>query len=296
MAFKLYNLDDNIKNTLTIDWYPSLLCNYKCSYCFVNKTGAKFKKDDFELFLNFLRNQDKKITLRLLGGEPLIIPEIDYILNELDKIENITTEVVSNGYNLKNVKLPLKSRIEISIHNEYINQKYIDNLINGIIKQNCSKITIVLNLKNNMSNDILIKMKKVVDKLKPLNLNFNLNTIVGDEFDECLNMNYFLDYFELNGYKDFEETNFNYHLSNKNVKFLDVIDFFSKRKNNFKYCICYNAYLKILYNYDIQINCSNEKIGNALIDNIKLDKIKMICKSDYCDEGCFVDNERYFTK
>lgn len=290
-----YNKDKTIRDEIIIDWYPSLICNYKCSYCFVNKENKCFNKDNFSILLHFLKRQDKHIHLRILGGEPLIIKEINYVLEELNKIENFKVEIVTNGFYLKNIKVPKQMFVEISVHYEYINEKYIKNLKKGILNQDCD-VTLVLNLHNELDQDILYKIKNVYDEIKDI-CNVTLNTIVnrvGERINSCLDFEKFMKYFEVKNYK---ECSLKYIINGQEKSFMDVISIYKQRKNNFKGCICQNNYLIIDYNYNLKINCSHELLFNILENKDKMLKhIKMVCKNNYCDEGCFVDNPRWIIK
>lgn len=63
-------------------------CNYSCSYCYNKKPYSK-KNIDIERLLKFIdllcENNNKKIAIELIGGEPTLHPNLFYFLEQVKK-------------------------------------------------------------------------------------------------------------------------------------------------------------------------------------------------------------------
>jgi organic radical activating enzyme len=114
-------------------------CQWKCTYC-----CAKGMMDDnlyrqglshsaYKFVLHRLKKLDFNFTIEILGGEPTLHPELPYVIDELQKIENckdislITNFAKGLDYYLQFDKPNIE--IHISYHVEYSK-----NLLNKIIK------------------------------------------------------------------------------------------------------------------------------------------------------------------
>lgn len=92
------NQDDGDKLIVTI--VTTLKCNFKCPYCYENKSSEQSLNDEsIEVIKKFLENQlsSKKFKYLLLtwfGGEPLLM------LKEISKLSAIVTQIC-NRYNVK---------------------------------------------------------------------------------------------------------------------------------------------------------------------------------------------------
>ena len=301
MKNNFYSIESDFSKQIIIDWYPTLKCNYRCSYCFVNldnKLDFEYKK--FERFKNILNKSKNNIYLRILGGEPTLISNFYVYLNELNT--NINIELVTNGSNdISHYEI---NSIEYSIHLEYFNKnkfQFFQNLLNSKAKKN----TVIINIHHSFTEEILKKIKNIITEIKELiyknNLNtkFNINPIVNNINDKTLDYDFYIKFFEIENLLE-QEHQLNYKLINlktketKLISFFDHIEIYKKRNNNFKGSYCYNNYFKIDYNYNIYYNCQPNILYNIL-EKEKLPEIKpIICPNTYCDDGCFLDCKKKF--
>ena len=148
--------DKNIRDQIILDWFPYMKCNYRCSYCSSYNKNSDFSLELFEKFYDYLKLQNHNILLKILGGEPSLIPNINYILNKLSSL-NIDIVMFTNGS--RHIVTPKNISLNISIHYEYISEAYINNIINLIKKQN-QKPTVLFNIRNDLEPNI---KQKIID-------------------------------------------------------------------------------------------------------------------------------------
>jgi len=84
-----------------IDLNVIYACNMKCSYCYARKEepwNTMMKKDILELSLRRIRGINKPMHINLLGGEPSMYPSLKYLLEELEKNDNVKLiKIYTNG-------------------------------------------------------------------------------------------------------------------------------------------------------------------------------------------------------
>lgn len=125
LGVNLFNSKDTI---LTIWLNLTEQCNFRCTYCFVNKNPKRMTEKTMEKTLNNLHALKKKykytqINLNLAGGEPLLaIDMIKKIVEKIKKIEKkdkpfFVLKIVTNGSLLTEeiAEYFKKNRIKISI-------------------------------------------------------------------------------------------------------------------------------------------------------------------------------------
>lgn len=145
---------------IRIIWELTGDCNLDCSHCF--KSIATNNQLSINKILKTIEEFDEKIIgkVMLTGGEPLLLPEINTIINSLLN-KNILTKVISNltfSYkvleNIENIK-----NIEISTsldgHNEYYHDKIRGK---GSFKQ--LKNNLLFCLENNIKINIICVVSK----------------------------------------------------------------------------------------------------------------------------------------
>lgn len=78
-------------------------CTNSCPYCFAatemqrNSEKNILKKEDLDVFLDFAEKEKQPIRLNVIGGEPLIYPHLDYLLERLAKSPGISHMVFFTG-------------------------------------------------------------------------------------------------------------------------------------------------------------------------------------------------------
>ncbi len=95
--FKL--IDDYVYISLDLTQY----CNLNCKYCIRNSIKYESQEfeytlDNFNLFIEFLKLQNKQVLLEIVGGEPTIHPNfIDFINILYKEFPNIYIKLLTNG-------------------------------------------------------------------------------------------------------------------------------------------------------------------------------------------------------
>ncbi|HLE09637.1 MAG: hypothetical protein A2504_07060 [Bdellovibrionales bacterium RIFOXYD12_FULL_39_22] len=121
-----FDLVGNDSEALDINWALTNYCNYDCSYCY-NKTLMRRtpnKNAEYKVILKRLKMCQVCFDILLDGGEPTKHPNLQFILEELEKIDNCKqievhtnfTESIDYYYNLRNIT---KLNIKASYHPEY---------------------------------------------------------------------------------------------------------------------------------------------------------------------------------
>lgn len=83
---------------LTVDFYLSKSCNKSCHYC----TAWTLEMRNLHVDMEFLRNTVEylspyKTRICLLGGEPGLIKNLDEVIAEIKKHDNLQIQVLSNS-------------------------------------------------------------------------------------------------------------------------------------------------------------------------------------------------------
>ena len=96
MALTLSDLKN--QDYKTVDFYLSKSCNKSCHYC----TAWTLEMRNLDVDMNFLSRTAEylspyKTRVCLLGGEPGLIKNLDAVIAELKKHENIVIQVLSNS-------------------------------------------------------------------------------------------------------------------------------------------------------------------------------------------------------
>lgn len=125
------------KNELIITYYPFNNCNFTCDYCYRSELKNEYTattQDINNLIKNLSHNKIK--YFKILGGEPLIYPNIEYLLQSLSQANNIETiKFLTNGFlfnkllylasTYQNVKFTYSIHPSLSNLNEEILQKLL---------------------------------------------------------------------------------------------------------------------------------------------------------------------------
>lgn len=92
---------DNLKELgyKTVDFYLSKSCNKSCYYC----TAWTLEMRNLDVDMDFLRHTldcfaPYKTRVNLLGGEPGLIKNLDEVVDEIKKYENLIPSVLSNSF------------------------------------------------------------------------------------------------------------------------------------------------------------------------------------------------------
>lgn len=177
-------------------------CNLKCPYCFaddfVNKDCSEISLENFNKVVDFLKKEGPA-RVGLIGGEPLLYPHLNEVLETLkndEKIEGVT--VYTNGIAL---------------------DKYIENLSH-------SKIALLINCNSpdNIGSNYE-KLKHNIELVRDAKINFTLGINL---YSESMNYSYIFDLLKL---ADKKELRFSPSLSNEQKEETeDILDSFKKIK------------------------------------------------------------------
>ena len=98
-------------------------CTNTCPYCFAAQEMAKnlkqnnMKRDIFDAFINFVDESKESIDINLIGGEPLIYDDLEYVLKSVHNSVYITSFSVLTGGVVSKDKfellLPYKSKMKL---------------------------------------------------------------------------------------------------------------------------------------------------------------------------------------
>ena len=121
-----------------IHWNPVKNCNWACTYCNPEWRTAKNtnKKSPYELKQIFLKAklpESNNITIKIGGGEPTMLSEIDRIVKWLlEHNDNIKKVIVdTNGSAKWHVleRLCKLAYLQITLHNEYVTPEHLEKMI-----------------------------------------------------------------------------------------------------------------------------------------------------------------------
>jgi organic radical activating enzyme len=294
-------------------WSISKQCNYKCSYCDTWKEQQYKDKEYLKKIINFCNYLSDKYNLRLTlyGGEPLVHPELFYI------IENLKQSIYPLHY-FTNLSIEEEKLKELIFKRKFV--KFLTSFhyqkadFNNFVKK------VELILKNNipvttkvMWNPLYKKeILQVYNEFKRLEkhelFNCSLDLIINKDCkftDEDLNFykkehnndkikDHVVEYVDEEGNVSTKSLTFNH------IRLLDVKTDFLGQCNFYGYeCEAGNRHIVINENGDI-FRCTyeeweNNKLCNLLEQDINYDKVvrdKKICYSYNCRAEVSVPKER----
>lgn len=146
LNYPIFNFDETVmayggintlkNNALHIDWTIIKQCNYDCSYCPPNIHDNIARYSSFVESKPYVEDAlsgyklDRPITITISGGEPTLHPDIEEFLIYA---KSITDDVIvlTNGTANKQKMLQLEKycRFLITLHHEYVNDKFMDKII-----------------------------------------------------------------------------------------------------------------------------------------------------------------------
>jgi len=235
------------------------ICNLKCSYCYARKTkpwGEILKKSDLDIIIKYLQKIKFKFKICLLGGEPTLYPNLECLIDKLDKIQNcITIEIFTNGlkyidFKSKKIDLNMSWHAETKGFNKETFLKNYKKYNEKFPTTVCS----IIDLKENIKYFKQIHYQNIIDK------NISITHIKGEKEK---------DLFYFNG-KIVTES----YISKNNISFkgwnCDMYNFLIEKDYILDEC----NHKKYTFNEDLQITrkCTKEncfKYGDFLLYNKK---------------------------
>lgn len=175
----------NCSNEFTITIAPTLMCNFKCVYCFEPQVAYETRIMDSDVqnqiitFTNHIltKNKYKRIKLVWFGGEPLlafeeVIKPLSERIKSLCQEKNVsfTSSIITNGYYLKSsTSETLLEQCNISnfqitfdgTEQEYCKKKHTNKEAYNLVKNNTLDLAKLIKSKNSNSHiDIRLNVDK----------------------------------------------------------------------------------------------------------------------------------------
>ena len=241
-----------------------------------NKT---YIKDSFEYVYNFLKNQKSDIKLDILGGEPFLVKDLEYITDKLAQIK-IENTIFTNGKYIR--KVNDFSTILVSIHYEYLNDLYMQNILNRI-KDLKNKIIFSFTYSIKTDENIL---KHYIKKIKDLGYFCELNFIYHNEYFTNYNMEKIIKRLDI---EEMIEP-FKFKINGKDCNYYDYLKINPK---SYKNCFCFLNVFDIDYDLNVKYTCVKDILFNLKdYKGQQLEINKLICKKDMCINTCFTETNR----
>lgn len=173
-SYSDFEIQECVKNNglLSLWIEPSLYCNYKCLYCYTysNNTskGEGIPFDKLTAIISESSNLGLK-SIILVGGEPLLYPDLDKIITTAKNSE-ITTVIFTNGYSINKQKAKFFFENDCSVLLKY--ESFKDHIQDGITGVSGSLKVIKQSLENlqqfkfNSDSDVLrLGISTVISKI-----------------------------------------------------------------------------------------------------------------------------------
>ena len=295
-----------------VQWRPTDMCNYDCSYCSPDNHLPIVKKNipTVEQLITATNNirdsiaRDKKVLIYITGGEPFLIPKIHLWFKHMAKC-NFNVGVFTNG------SMPIKTylkckdsfshiNIKISFHPETADIDHIAELANSIIENNGN-----VEIRAMLANKLFDRIDELEQKLNGITVtklpvfplyNKKTNT-VNPTYASSKNLKQYsqkidsgnLGYFtqdELKRIKDSKQSQPEYLNVNVDGVATNASTIVRNNQNKFKgwKCAVTNKKILIQANGDIQYGvCANGGIVGNIFQPTKLfTQDYSICHKDEC--------------
>lgn len=242
---------------MNLEIFLTTFCNYKCNYCTLNtgKLESNFNSLDTIKKLNNMYNFN---NVDILGGEPLLHPDINDILFFLESInKNVVLYSNASNQSIKNIKYYNNLKFIFSFHESQVDFKAFLNNIKKV--KNIFEVVIMV--------ENILNYKKYLNYfniLKSLGYTVYLEGVYTLE-DNKINLN-ILNFLK----KDYKKTRIG-SLCNEDLKmyYYDIFNIIDKPK------VC------DIFNYNITFDYKNNTIHKCLS---KLYKKELYNTETYCDE------------
>lgn len=176
-------------NTMRIIINVTDICNFSCSYCINPEVKQQKRILDPDILKNFIEDLGKRkcdsYYFTLSGGEPLLYPHLDLLLDCIDEYiitANKKVQILTNGSLLLKRKSLLSSYIEkldigftISIHLEQIKRENLLSIIKNFKQPDRLKCKILF------TPGSFTKSKELIDLLSPYQIPTYLSVIISPQ-------------------------------------------------------------------------------------------------------------------
>lgn len=278
-------------------------CNYNCNYCIAdvpNKINKQnIKKEYIKFFFDYIKRKhisDIKFRVNLLGGEPTLYKDIDFVIDSIlynypDTILKLVTngsasidyyEKMINKYNI---------RLNISYHPEFADDEHFIDILQMLNKNSYNNYEILILL----DYDYYDKIISFVNKLNNYEYNIGVNYIVlaGIDYNNT-KFSIFNDLISSkNNIYGLELYRLTFEKKVINLSYKDISSFNSNNINIFKGMKCYINHWTI-YNNKIKLLCSKSEYKllpndiNKFLQEYNDNKNGIICDINKCDCDCLI--------
>tara|TARA_A100000171_G_scaffold53055_2_gene75932 strand:- start:1020 stop:1952 length:933 start_codon:yes stop_codon:yes gene_type:complete len=294
-------------NIITFSWYVTNFCNYRCTYC--NETTRLTKKIDdkeqnsYKVINLYLKHKKmKNFSVELIGGEPTLNPNLDKIIDLLDKNEKcIYVELITNLSKKSEYYLNLfkdkknKFCLKPSFHPQYYNENYFNKILELknkiyikptiIFSDNTKYFNLTCNFIDKLiDNGIHFDIQEIYNVNNFYKTKYNKKTIEKIKFYKNLPSEK-KDEFTLSKIST-SEVPYRFENGKKKVKYADILD---SNLNKFYGYNCIPRYFRIEPIGHIFNSCTGEKLKFDL-SNLE-NKIKCPVK-----EGCLEKHKNFYYK
>ena len=258
---------------LDICWDLLNLCNLNCPYCYARKeyqTRKEYKdslllvftKPKCDRVLSQLKCIKNDIHVGLLGGEPTLNPNLNYIIQSLDSFNNVKKiKLVTNGTRLlSDLFLSDKLEINFSCHPS---QGNFDSIYKNVIllKNKTKIITHILMDSPSRAEEYYNQLKDHCDTRPEYIIRNDQVYFVGTKIPEP------------KLYQD----------KNQTYTFRECYD------KSFKGCRCLLTHYCIYANGDVYRECVETRVGNILRENIVFTNKPQICQKQNCHDDFLLE-------
>lgn len=274
---------------------PLHVCNQKCPYCYVPDNHAvqacldktQWSKEQVDTMLGKIKQHPGTFEFQILGGEPLLWKNLEYFLQEAEKVPNIRRMyVTTNGKTSPKGRLtkvyPKSSEILISIHPTEIAD--VSNIIkNGKLYESMG-YKVFYKIMCFQIKGIRAKVEKFIDQFEEAGL---LDQVYTGYIQ--LNNQPYAEVIPVTWKPTRIKSLITYRYDNGLC--LDEGELFSfsntNRINRFTGWTCYQNMFHVFLNGDVYIGCRGAKTLNILKDDISsLHVLKTKCCNAACTTNC----------
>lgn len=263
--------------------YPLLKCNLSCSYCYVSKNGKIWNSEQFKKFYEFIDLQQRNIKFEILGGEPLLLKNLDELCDKLLATSD-QVEIFTNGILLKNLDINKKVKNIVTLHDEHISEKYLNDIKEGMIRNPNSELQMFFN-----NSDIIENIKekeKMINFCEKNNFEYFFNKV-------NFGGNYFKNNFLENSLKNSKKEKIKWKFGNKIITYSDLLKIYKSKNFNFQGCLCKPIFFELYFNGDLRNECKSFTNINIFKNPKKVEILFSKCTKNFCDIYLYDLTERY---
>tara|TARA_Y100000593_G_scaffold61275_1_gene113496 strand:+ start:847 stop:1800 length:954 start_codon:yes stop_codon:yes gene_type:complete len=243
---------------LEIDYLLTFRCNYDCSYCIshdVNHPSLQKSSEEIIEAFNFIFKQyiNKKIKLRILGGEPFVYKHFINLVNRLSNYNFLKIIIITNlsvvEKTLEKLKESKNILIAASYHPEYSNNRDFVNKIkylqNKGFKTYCS-VSIHPDEKYLKTSTYVLEniTENIYPKFLSIQPKSNIN-IYGKSYEYSKTIKDTVKKYNESGLVN---NNLKYEYADKTSKIFSMSDVMLNNRDNFKGLLCKAGHDKLHIN------------------------------------------------